>query len=60
MDQHDRAPRLPAIGRRDFLTRMGIGIGAAATGAATGGLAPAVVNAAAPPAKVKGNIPDKP
>jgi branched-chain amino acid transport system substrate-binding protein len=56
----DRMPEIANVARRGFLSKLGISIGAAGIGAATGNLAPALVNAAAPPAKVKGNIPDKP
>jgi branched-chain amino acid transport system substrate-binding protein len=55
-----RLPEIQNIGRRGFLSKLGISIGAAGIGAATGNIAPSLVNAAAPPAKVKGTIPDKP
>jgi branched-chain amino acid transport system substrate-binding protein len=60
VNNDERIKQQPTVGRREFLTRMGVGIGAAAMGAAIGSAAPSLVNAAAPPAKVKGAIPDTP
>lgn len=60
MDKQPRASK-PRVSRRDFLRDMGVTVGVGA-GAAIGGYGamPAFADAAAPPAKVKGNIPDKP
>ena len=50
MARSDRMPEIPNIARREFLSRMGVTVGAAAAGAAAGGLSSSLVNAAAPPA----------
>jgi branched-chain amino acid transport system substrate-binding protein len=60
MARFDGMPEIPDVARREFLSRLGITVGAAATGAAAGNFAPSLVNAAVPAAKVKGSIPDKP
>ena len=59
MAKFEGMPEISNVARREFLGRMGLTVGAAATGAVAGNLAPSLVNAAAPPAKVKGNISDK-
>jgi branched-chain amino acid transport system substrate-binding protein len=50
----------PPVSRRDFMNRIGVTAGVAAGAAVGGNLSPPFVNAAAPPARVKGNIQDKP
>jgi branched-chain amino acid transport system substrate-binding protein len=60
MARFDGMPEIPNVARREFLSRLGITVGAAATGAAAGNFAPSLVNAAVPATKVKGSIPDKP
>ena len=52
--------QLPPVNRRDFINRMGLTLGIAAGAGVGGNLMPPLVNAAAPPARIKGTIPDKP
>jgi branched-chain amino acid transport system substrate-binding protein len=51
---------VPQVSRRDFMNRMGMTVGVAAGAAVGANLSPPMVNAAAPPARVKGNVTDKP
>jgi branched-chain amino acid transport system substrate-binding protein len=51
---------VPQVNRRDFVNRLGITVGAAAGVAVGSNLSPPIVNAAAPPARVKGTVTDKP
>jgi branched-chain amino acid transport system substrate-binding protein len=51
---------MPNIARREFLSKLGVTVGAAATGAAAGSITSSLVNAASPAPGIKGSIPDKP